>query len=268
MTLAARIEAGLGSAVISTRSMSGGDLSDVFDVRLADGRRLVAKRADTAAAEGAMLAAIRSSGCPSPEVVLCEADLLVMERLADGGMPGPAGWEAAGIGVRALHDTHGGAYGWAADHAFGTVPIPNGSTSDWPGFWAERRLLAAPEAVPAPVARRLEALARTLPDRLPAAPPAALLHGDLWSGNLLFGPAGFSGVIDPAAYFGDAEVDLAMLTLFGAPPLAFFEGYGAPAEGWDARRPIYQLWPALVHLRLFGAGYRPMVERLLAVAGA
>ena len=72
-----------------------------------------------------------------------------------------------------------------------------------------------------------------------------------------------AALIDPACYHGDAEVDLAMLTLFSQPPDTFIEAYGPFAAGWDERRPIYQLFPALVHLRLFGATYAAMVDRLL-----
>ncbi len=264
MTCRARLEALLGAAVLSIGRLTGGDLSTVSEVTLTDGRRLIAKESATAREEGAMLESIRATGCPAPSVVVAECGLLVMERLADGGPPGPVAWEAAGRAIRRLHDARGEAYGWRRDHAFGTVAIPNALSQDWPGFWAERRLLAGSSGLPSGVARRLERLAAALPDRLPATPPPAFLHGDLWSGNLLFGPAGFSEIIDPAAYFGHAEVDLAMLSLFGRPPSKFFEGYGALEDGWEMRRPIYQLWPALVHLRLFGAGYRAMVEGLLA----
>lgn len=71
-------------------------------------------------------------------------------------------------------------------------------------------------------------------------------------------------LIDPASYYGHAEVDLAMLTLFGSPPRAFWEACGKLDNGWERRRYAYQLWPALVHRRLFGAGYRTLVERLLS----
>jgi fructosamine-3-kinase len=102
---------------------------------------------------------------------------------------------------------------------------------------------------------------------IPAAPPAALLHGDLWSGNALF-TDGATYLIDPACYHGDAEVDLAMLELFATPPDAFYAAYGRPHGDWATRRAAYQLWPALVHLRLFGQGYRGMVEDRLARLGA
>ena len=70
-------------------------------------------------------------------------------------------------------------------------------------------------------------------------------------------------LIDPACYHGHAEVDLAMLSLFGTPGPMFRETYGPSEPGLEARRPVYQLWPALVHLRLFGSGYQGLVERLL-----
>lgn len=72
-----------------------------------------------------------------------------------------------------------------------------------------------------------------------------------------------AALIDPACYYGHEEVDLAMLTLFDAPPPEFWEAYWALEPGWERRRDVYQLFPALVHLRLFGATYAGMVDRLL-----
>ena len=77
----------------------------------------------------------------------------------------------------------------------------------------------------------------------------------------------FGGLIDPACYHGHTEVDLAMLGLFDQPVAAFYDAYGLLAPGHDERTAIYRLWPAIVHMRLFGAGYRPMVERLLQATG-
>jgi fructosamine-3-kinase len=103
---------------------------------------------------------------------------------------------------------------------------------------------------------------------LPAHPDAALLHGDLWGGNILVAQGRVTALIDPACYYGHAEIALAMLCLFDHPDPAFTGAYGAAAPGQADRRPIYQLFPALVHLRLFGQAYRGLVERLLTEAGA
>jgi len=109
----------------------------------------------------------------------------------------------------------------------------------------------------------VERLAARLPAMLPATPKKSLLHGDLWSGNILVQGGKLAALVDPACYYGDGEVDLAMLTLFDTPPPEFWETYGELEQGWEERRRIYQLFPALVHLRLFGASYGGMVERLL-----
>ncbi|WP_425338910.1 fructosamine kinase family protein [Methylocapsa acidiphila] len=84
--------------------------------------------------------------------------------------------------------------------------------------------------------RRVEALAADLANRLPARPAPALLHGDLWSGNILAAGGRVEGLIDPACYYGHAEVDLAMLGLFDAPAPAFFAAYGPLDHGHGERR--------------------------------
>ena len=120
--------------------------------------------------------------------------------------------------------------------------------------------------LPVDLVRRVERLAADLPERLPARPIPALLHGDLWTGNVLVDGPRVAALIDPACYRGHAEVDLAMPTLFGASGAAFWDAYPV-APGWAERRPIYRLWPAIVHLLLFGEGYRSLVGRSLREAG-
>ncbi|MBY6057325.1 fructosamine kinase family protein [Leisingera daeponensis] len=255
----------LGAGIARSRPLHGGDLSEVQLFDLTDGRRVVAKTGPLVAAEATMLRAVRDAGAPAPEVLGVSGQVLLMEALEETAA-GEAGWRALGHSLRQLHAACGPHYGWAEDYAFGGVEISNAPLESWPDFWARRRLLADPGALPRDLRQRVEALCLRLPELLPAAPPAALLHGDLWSGNVLFsGPEAY--LIDPTCYWGHGEVDLAMLHLFGAPPAAFHGAYGALEPGHAARRPIYQLWPALVHLRLFGAGYRSMVEARLKVLG-
>jgi fructosamine-3-kinase len=98
----------------------------------------------------------------------------------------------------------------------------------------------------------------------PAEPPARL-HGDLWSGNVHADASGRPWLIDPCAYGGHREVDLAMLRLFGGPPEATFAAYAeeAPlATGWHERVELYQLLPLLVHAALFGGSYGPAAARV------
>lgn len=264
--IAERAAALLGEAAAPAARLTGGDLSEVCLLRLASGARVVAKTGPRAEAEARMLEAIRAAGAPAPRVLGAGPDLLILEELADEGGPDGA-WADLGRVLRRLHSRTGAEYGWHEDHGFGPVAIPNAPMADWPAFWADRRLLTGLDEIPAEIARKLERLCRGLGERLPRRPPASLLHGDLWSGNVLAAGGWLTGLIDPACYHGDAEVDLAMLALFDAPGREFWHGYGAPEPGLAERRPVYQLWPALVHLRLFGAGYRGLVERLLHEAG-
>lgn len=264
MILAERAARLAGAGLRGWRPLSGGDLSEVVRVELDDGRVLVAKRGS--AVEAAMLRAIARTGAPAPEVIAAADGVLVMaEAPSDGALD--RAWGDIGAGVRTLHAATGSAFGWEDDHAFASVTIPGGFMDDWSAFWAEKRLLPSVPHVPAATGRRVEALARRLPGLLPARPRAALLHGDLWTGNLLVAGGQLSALIDPACLWGHVEVDLAMLELFGRPGPDFWAAYGQREAGWEARKPIYTLWPALVHLRLFGRSYLGMVDGLLAASG-
>lgn len=153
--------------------------------------------------------------------------------------------------------------GWVAD-----LPMAYASDADFAPFWAARRL--EPTARRARQVGGLERAGATLVDRLcralrdgqvdvgPAEPPARI-HGDLWSGNVLWGSDGQAWVIDPAAHGGHRESDLAMLALFGAPHLehvlAGYDEVAPLAAGWRERTPLHQAWPLLVHAALFGGGY-------------
>lgn len=265
MSLGSRVAAALGAPVEKLTPLHGGDLSEVTRADLGDGRRAVAKTGPMVQAEARMLQRMATAGAPVPEVLHAETGLLLLDWLEETS-PTPDGWQALGVGLAHLHATTGDSYGWDEDYAFGAVEIRNASARTWPEFWADRRLRPFVSALPPEAAQRLERLCTRLPDLLPDMPPPALLHGDIWVGNALFsGPRAY--FIDPACYHGDAEVDLAMLTLFGQPHPELWDGYGPLRDGSETRRPVYQLWPALVHLRLFGAGYLGLVSRLLTRCG-
>jgi fructosamine-3-kinase len=273
-SLAERAAGLLGARLARARPIAGGDLSEVVAIDLDDGREAVVKSGPAPAIEAGMLEAIATTGAPVPAVLACDDAVLVLERLPNQGRIDDA-WRDLGAALAKLHAPRrdGGTppaapeYGWPVDYAFGKVAIENARTDTWPEFWAERRLANQLAYLPPAVAARLESLAADLANRLPAEPPAALLHGDLWGGNILADAGRISGLVDPACYCGHAEVDFAMLRLFGQPGREFLDAYGTLAPGCEQRLPIYQLWPALVHLRLFGSAYRSMVERMLSEAG-
>jgi fructosamine-3-kinase len=262
-TLAEHGAALLGDVLRKAETLGGGNLSQILRIWLADGREAIVKNGPAPRTEAAMLRAIAASGAPAPAVLAVSDEALVMEPRPSGSSLSEA-WESLGAAVAVLHQARGDRYGWAEDYAFGPVVIANGWSDDWPRFWGEHRLLCHAPHIPGALARRVEALAADLPSRLPARPAPALLHGDLWTGNVLVHGGRISGLIDPACAYGHAEADFAMLSLFDSPPPAFYAAYGPQEPGHAERRPIYQLWPALVHLRLFGGGYRGRVERLLS----
>ena len=248
--------------------LAGGDLSEVLLLRRPDGRTTVAKGGPSAATEAAMLRAIAGAGVPAPLVEGELGGILLLEHVDNDRVFSPAAWRSLGTSLRRLHDSHGESYGWPVDYALGTVALDNRQRGDWPGFWLEQRLRTTASVLDRPWRERIAGLGPVLADLLPAAPPPAFLHGDLWSGNILVAGGALAALIDPACYHGDAEVDLAMLTLFDTPDAAFWDAYGAPRPGWPQRQAAYQLFPALVHLRLFGGTYAAMVDRLLQQLGA
>lgn len=249
-------------------TLASGSLSEVLLLSWPDGRRSVAKSGPATAVEADMLRALAAAGAPAPEVEAEQDGVLLLEYVDnDGAFTDPA-WADIGARLRDLHGSIGTTDGWPADYAFGKVRLVNRETSDWPRFWAEQRLVSTAALVGGDWQHRVERLAARMADLIPASPPPALLHGDLWTGNILVRDGSLAGLIDPACYYGDAEVDLAMLDLFGSPGDAFREAYGALEPGWRERRAVYQLFPALVHLCLFGSGYAGLVDRLLARLGA
>lgn len=262
--LAADIAALLGAAPVNLRALHGGDLSAVYCADLSDGSRVAVKCGLRIGTEGRMLQHMADAGAPVPQVLAQKGSLLALGWITEGAEC-DAGWEDLGHALRHMHNQIGTEYAWCEDYAFGPALIHNQKATDWPSFWAQNRLLKMLPDQPY-LAARVERLADDLHNRLPKHPPPSLLHGDLWTGNIMF--AGKQAyLIDPACYWGDAEVDLAMLHLFGQPDTAFHASYGPLPSGWEARRPIYTLWPALVHLRLFGTGYRGLVSGLLDTCG-
>jgi fructosamine-3-kinase len=250
------------------RRLAGGDLSEVLLVPRADGRRSVAKSGPAVGAEAAMLRAIGAAGVPVPLVEAEHEDVLLLEHVPNDAVFSDRAWHSIGAALRRLHGETGERYGWPVDYRLGTIGLPNREGSDWPAFWAEQRLLPVAAALDRPWRERVDRAASRLPDMLPASPPPSLLHGDLWSGNILVREGALAALIDPACCFGHCEADLAMLTLFDTPGEAFWDAYGSVEPGWGKRRPAYQLFPALVHLRLFGQRYSGLVSGLLDSLGA
>jgi fructosamine-3-kinase len=256
----------LDSEIMRASVVAGGSLSSVYRLALADGRDVIAKGGPDPQAEAEMLRTIHRSGARAPVVVAVSDSCLIIEALPAQGRISDA-WADLGKQLTMLHAVSNVSCGWHTDYAFGSISIDNTCTADWPMFWAERRLIPNLAYLDAALARRVESLAADIYRRLPAEPRLSLLHGDLWGGNVLVDGNQVSGLIDPACYFGSAEVDIAMLGLFDHPTERFYSAYGPLEAGFEQRLAIYALWPALVHVRLFGSGYIGLADRLLKTAG-
>jgi fructosamine-3-kinase len=256
-----------GRAVVESRAVPGGDINDAYSATLDDGTRVFVKtRSDPGPGEYATEAAgLRWLAEPGalgvPEVLDVGDDFLALEWLdAGGGLDD----EELGRGVAQVHAAGAERFGAAPPGAptdevrLGPLLLPNDPAPDWPAFYAERRLLPLADRFPV-VAR----LCERIHDLAGPEEPPARLHGDLWSGNVL-ASGGRPYLIDPAAYGGHREVDLAMLRLFGSPGPRFLAAYGEVAplsDGHEDRVALYQLFPLLVHAALFGGGYAASVER-------
>lgn len=204
----------------------------------------------------------------TPEVVDCGTKYLLLEWLQPSN-PRVAQFEHLGRQLAALHEVRAAKFGFADDNYCGethqvNTPCHNGYT-----FFAQHRLLhqvklAQNKGLLGPKdVELIDSICHRLEHYIPAQPPS-LLHGDLWNGNAIFtaeGPA----LIDPAAYFGWAEADLAMTKLFGGFSSEFYRSYleTRPLEpGFEERIPIYNLYHLLNHLNLFGSTWFPSVMQV------
>ncbi len=281
LEVAARL---LREAPARARPLAGGDVCLAFRIELRSGRALFAKSPRTPqpgmlACEAEGLRWLAEAGALRvPEVVgMAEAEdgapALLILKWIESGVAGP-GFEAAlGRGLAALHAAGAPAFGFVRDNWIGPLPQPNRARPTWPRFYAEQRL--APLLARARAERRLAPAVAARAERLlarmeqlvgPAEPPARL-HGDLWRGNVLADDAGAPVLVDPAVYGGHREVDLAMMRLFGGFGADCFRAYAraAPlADGHEARVALYQLYPLLVHVSLFGVSYASAFEDALA----
>lgn len=279
-----RLERVLGARVAAFSPLPVGFGLLGFRVELADGRKFAVKarlegaRADLGLEAYMLRELARQSELPVPAVHVAEPDLLVMDYIeTDGSLITPQVERHAAELIAQLHATPRLAFGYERDTSIGPLPQANPATARWIPFFRDHRLLAMAEAatadgrLPAALLGRIERLASRLEDYLvePSAP--SLLHGDLWTGNVLLRGNRIAGFIDPAIYCGHPEIELAFTTMFGTFGRAFFEAYEAllPLEpGFhEVRSDLYQLYPTLVHIRLFGSDYLAPIERTLIKLG-
>ena len=277
MTISQQIQDVLGQPAHDLAPLSGGCIAEVFRAKLEDGRAIVVKAGRSESGlgrEGRMLQYLgEHTKLPVPEVIYSEDRLLIMSWLPSGGrLNGPAEEHAADL-IADLHDISAAHFGFVSDTVIGGLPQPNPTSLAWIDFFRDHRLLfMAGEAykikrLPLNILNRLEEFSETLESRLLEPDNPSLIHGDLWGGNILCSNDKITGLIDPAIYYAHAEIELAFSTLFSTFGERFFRRYQehrAIAPGFfEERLDIYNLYPLLVHVRLFGGHYVSQVEQTL-----
>lgn len=277
----ARLEQVLGVGVQEPRRIGGQHGVDHYRIRLADGRAAFAKvaaRGSSSAGFAAEAAGMRwlaePAAVPVPAVLAASDSLLVIEWVAESA----ASSEAAGrfgAELARLHAAGADHFGAPWPGVIAGLPLPNDGADDWPEWYATHRLLPfarlARESgtLSSADVELIEVVAARIADLAGPAEPPGRIHGDCWSGNVLWS-GGQGWLIDAAAHGGHRETDLAMLGLFGAPYLdrilASYQEIAPLADGWRGRVPLHQLHPLLVHVCLFGTAYRQAAVRAARAA--
>ena len=212
----------------------------------------------------------------TPGVIDCfeqdNAQVLLLEWI-DTGERTEVFWKSFGEQLAAMHQVSNEYFGLEEENYMGSVPQTNQPSADWISFFRDQRLhplllKCAHKKLLAPWhQQQFENLYRHLPGIFDSESKPALVHGDLWSGNYMCGPASQPFLIDPAVYFGHPSVDLAMTTLFGGFRSPFYEAYRyhtAFPHNYEEQWEVCNLYPLLIHLYLFGGSYLPQIEQTLS----
>ena len=289
---------GTSVKIARTDRVLGGDINKSYALTLTTGDRIFMKanakeNAAFFTAEAACLSAIAETGAIGTPHLLCTGtddgeevgySFLLMDFIESGKKRADY-FETFARELAAMHDSDTKSFlslesaenagtkqfGFFQDNFIGARPQDNTPTADWISFFRDRRLLPQFKAADRYFSDSDRALNTKLLDHLdnfltePEKP--SLLHGDLWGGNVLANNEGKAILIDPAAYVGHAEADLAMTELFGGFPPAFYDAYKEESkmqDGYEDRRDLYNLYHLLNHLNMFGASYLNPVQSIVA----
>ncbi|HDD62713.1 MAG TPA: hypothetical protein ENF22_09335 [Chloroflexi bacterium] len=262
--------------ITSVDPVSGGCIHQALRVQTASGEYFILKQdpgkyADVFQREAEGLEALKVSGGPViPDVYLVGEEYLLLSDLH----PAPRCkdfWQIYGQQLAVVHLQQNPRFGFETDNYIGSNPQENTWMENGHDFFQELRIRKQitwakdQSLLDTKDIHKLENFMVQLPELIPEQ-PASLIHGDLWSGNLISDNGGKPALIDPAVYYGWAEADLAMTELFGRYPEEFFKAYAEinPLEkGYRSRFPLYNIYHLLNHLNLFGKGYLSQIRSIL-----
>ena len=267
----------LNSNIKKISQLGGGSINSVFLVEL-EKSRIVLKINDSLKFPGMFenekkgLLKLNESGVKTPQVIfeIAKGNLafLALEYIPNGNF---GNWELFGEKLAVLHMNKNEFFGLDYDNYIGSLRQINKKENNWKGFYSNQRLLHLTKfafnkkLISKTDSKKMEELCLKLNTYIPFTEPS-LIHGDLWSGNLIFDKQGKPVFIDPAIYYGHPEMDWAMLSLFGSYPETAMKSYCniIPLENnYFEREKIYQLYPLLVHLILFGRSYYRDITEIL-----
>jgi fructosamine-3-kinase len=271
-----------GAALTALSPLSGGCVANVCRADLDDGRSVVIKQSDqadgTLLIEAEMLCYFAThSPIACPDVLYADDGCLIMGFIDNDNRMSTSVQQDMARQLAAQHQVTSDDFGLGFDTLIGGLHQPNTSEESWVTFFGEHRLRHMAQAatdegrLPATITARMDRLIDRLDQHIPTTHTASLLHGDLWGGNILCRAGKLVGLIDPAIYYGDHEIELAFGTLFGGLTPEFFATYNEilPIQSgfFEERRDLYNLYPLLVHVRLFGVSYVRSVDHILAKFG-
>ncbi|MFC4550845.1 MULTISPECIES: fructosamine kinase family protein [Halorussus] len=273
-----RVATAVGSEPTAVAELDGGEIGVVRRVDLADGRTVVAKTGDAPlTVEARMLRYLETeSDLPVPGMLHADNDLLVLEYVDGRATFTPAVERDAADRLAALHDVSAPTFGFPFDTLVGSVDLPNPWTDSWVEFYRDRRVEYAAGLVresgrlPPSLAERVGEFADALDGLLVEPDAPGLVHGDLWTGNVLADPdAGeVRAFLDPACYYAHPEIELAYVDWTGTFGEAFFDRYrerrGIASGFFPERRDAYAVYPLLVHVYYFGESYVPELGETLS----
>ena len=272
-----KIQTIIGAEISAISHLSGGMISEVIKVSFKNHFPLVAKLSDKSldlSIEGFMLNYLKShSDLPIPSVIHAEQQLLLIEYIESSTGITQQSQKQLGELLGALHQITNTRYGLERDTLIGPLHQPNSLSDSWITFFREQRLLYMSEIalksgnLPQTTYSRLQKLAEKIYDFIVEPQMPVLIHGDVWTTNILVKKDQIVGIIDPAIYYAHNEMELAYMALFGNFGRPFFDSYQrfipVDVSFFEVRRHIYGLYPLLVHVTIFGGGYANSVDATL-----
>lgn len=275
--LVSRLSTVIDGRPTDIRELDGGEIGTVHRVEFDSRAPLVVKTSETSlAVEATMLSHLADHGLPVPDVFYAADDLLVLEYVEGDSTITPEIERDVAAHLAALHDETASAYGFECDTLTGSLSQPNPWTDSWVDFYRDQRLVHAASVaretgeLPESAFERVEALAADLDSLLVEPEAPSLIHGDVWTTNLLAADGELRTFLDPAAYYAHAEIELAYVDWTNTVGDAFFERYDdirGIDSGFESRRDVYVVYPLLSHVYHFGDEYLPELDRTLSRMG-